>query len=163
MSDPVKHAMIPVAILLVVVGLGIVATWPSGSVEAEHYQRFQDGKSLYSLLSSRIERGDSLETVEAILGAGTPVTDEDNVLRDRVWREASLSPDVYPDGVHSQDVFINYPSGDTFTTLQFRNGYLVNHDPNLFRDVEPGVVIQARDEIIEVSNSEPDEVNQENQ
>jgi hypothetical protein len=74
MSGSIKHAVIPVAVLVVIVGLGVVATWPSGSVEAEHYQRFQDGKSLYALLSSRIERGDSLQEVEGILGAGVAVT-----------------------------------------------------------------------------------------
>ena len=69
-------------------------------------------------------------------------------------RESSLNPESFPDGVQPYDDFINYPHGDEFTTLQFRNGYLVNHDPTLYRDTEPGVVIQARDEIIEVSGDD---------
>lgn len=157
MSGPIKQAVIPVTVLLIVVSLAVVATWPSGSVEAEHYQRFQDGKSLYALLGSRITRGDSLQEVEAILGAGLAVTEEVDVIRDATRRESSLNPESFPDGVHPRDVFINYPFGDESTTLQFRNGYLVNHDPVLFRQTEPGIDIQARNEIIEVSGG--DEVN----
>ena len=154
MDSSVRHAVIPVAVLLVVVSLGIVATWPSGSVEAEHYQRFRDGKSLYTLLSSRIQPGDSLQTVERILGPGDLVTEEVESTREAVRREVSLSPEIFRDGVHSQDVFINYPHGDEFTTLQFRNGYLVNHDPGLYHNTEPGITILGRQETIEVSGEE---------
>ena len=154
MTGSIKHAVIPVAVLVVIVGLGVVATWPSGSVEAEHYQRFQDGKSLYALLSSRIQHGDSLQEVEAILGAGVAVTTDVDAIRQFVPREASLNSESFQDGVHPNDVFINYPYGDESTTLQFRNGYLVNHDPSLYHDTEPGIVIQGRDEIIEVSGEE---------
>ena len=154
MDSSVKQAVIPVTVLLVVVSLGIVATWPSGSVEAEHYQRFRDGKSLYTLLSSSIQPGDSLQTVERVLGPGVLVTEEAETTREAVRREVSLSPEIFRDGVHSQDVFINYPHGDEFTTLQFRNGYLVNHDPGLYRNTEPGITILGRDETIEVSGEE---------
>lgn len=145
MSDPVKQAAIPVAVLLVIVSLGVIATWPSGPIEAEHYQRFQDGKSLYALLGSRIERGDSLEDVEGILGTGLVLTEDIASVQEFVRRESSLNPRSYPDGVQQEDVFINYPHGDESTTLQFRNGYLVNHDRTLFRDTIPGVVIQGRE------------------
>ena len=154
MTGSIKHAVIPVAVLLVIVSLGVVATWPSGSVEAEHYQRFQDGKSLYALLGSRIERGDSLQEVEEILGKGEAVTEGVDAIREFVRREASLNSESFQDGVHPNDEFIEYPYGDESTTLQFRNGYLVNHDPILYRDTEPGIVIQGRDEIIEVSGEE---------
>jgi hypothetical protein len=40
------------------------------------------------------------------------------------------------------------------TTLQFRNGFLVNHDPTLFPGSEPGVSIQGRDEVASVSRVE---------
>nr|MBC8290273.1 hypothetical protein [Planctomycetota bacterium] len=78
MSGSVKQAVVPVAVLLVIVSLGVVATWPSGPVEAEHYQRFQDGKSLYALLGSRIERGDSLQEVEEILGQGVALAEAED-------------------------------------------------------------------------------------
>lgn len=153
MSGSVKQAVIPVTVLLVIVSLGVVATWPSGPVEAEHYQRFQDGKSLYALLGSRIDRGDSLQEVEQILGPGVALEEADDVepLRDYLRREASLNPESFPDGVQPGDVFIRYPHGDESTTLQFRNGFLVNHDPTLFAGSEPGVNIQGRDEVTRVS------------
>ena len=61
MSGSVKPLVVPVTVFLVIVSVGVVATWPSGPAEAEYYQHFQDGKSPYALLGSRIDRGDSLQ------------------------------------------------------------------------------------------------------
>ena len=66
MSGSVKPLVVPVTVFLVIVSVGVVATGPSGPVEAEYYQRFQDGKSLDALLGSRIVCGDPLQKVKEI-------------------------------------------------------------------------------------------------
>lgn len=85
MSGPVKPVVVPVTVFLVLVSVGVVATWPSGPAEAEYYQRFQDGKSLYAPLGSRIDRGDSLQEVKGILGREVVLEDVEP-LRDYLRR-----------------------------------------------------------------------------
>lgn len=114
MSGPVKPVVVPVTVFLVIVSVGVVATWPSGPVEAEYYQRFQDGKSLHALLGSRIDCGDPLQKVKQILGRGVTLeeVEDDEPLRDYLWREASLNPKSFPDEVQPGDVFVRYSHGD---------------------------------------------------
>ena len=139
-----KQALIPVFILLVIVTLAIVATWPSSALEADHYQRFQDGKSLYAVLSGRIRRGDSLQEVEEQLGPAVPVEDME-AARTETQRNAAWNPDSFPDGVYDGDVFVAYPFENTILKLQFRNGTLVNHDPARFVEYQPHQDILGRD------------------
>ena len=127
-----RQVALPIIILLVVIGLMIVATMPSGPVEADHYQRFQDGKSLYALLSSRIASGDSLQDVEGILGTGIPVTEDAESVRTEIQKRAQWYPAQYPNGVSAGDTFLRWPLEGDAVTLQFRDGYLVHHNPSSF-------------------------------
>ena len=131
-----KQVFIPVFALLAIVTLAVVATMPSSSLEADHFQRFRDGKSLYSILSSSVNSGDSLQDVEALIGAGNPVVEgrEELVIERR--EAAQWHPQTFPEGVYETDTFVTWPIGDDSVTLQFRNGILVNHDPRFYLDYQ---------------------------
>ena len=134
-----KQATLPILVLLVVVTLAIVTALPSASVEADHYQRFRDGNSLYTLLSGSIGRGYSLQDVEEFLGTGAPLETEDAVevhraaLREAAW----WRPDSYPDGIYDEDTFLAWSGSDEEVTLQFRNGHLVNFLTEQFTTFRP--------------------------
>lgn len=141
-----KQTALPIVVLLVIVSLAFVSTWPSGSLEADHYQRFHDGKSLYGVLSGRIATGDSLEDVETVLGPGVSVTDGAVELRVKLREQARFSPARFPQGIHDEDVFVHWPVEDDTVTLQFRNHTLVNHLPSQFADYRPVYEIAGRQE-----------------
>ncbi len=134
-----KQAALPILVLLVVVTLAIVTALPSASVEADHYQRFRDGNSLYTLLSGSIGRGYSLQDVEELLGPGTPLESEDSVETHRAaLRETAMwDPDSYPDGIYNDDTFKAWSGSDEEVTLQFRNNHLVNFLPEQFTTFRP--------------------------
>lgn len=132
-----KQAALPVLVLLVIVSLAIVAGLPSASVEADHYHRFRDGKSLYTLLSGSIERGYSLRDVEDIIGQGSPPADDVEGYRVALRETAQWHPDSYLDGVFDEDEFLTWSGNDEKVTLQFRNGYLVNFSPERFMTYQP--------------------------
>lgn len=132
-----KQAAIPVLVLVAIVGLAILTTWPSTSLEAHHYQRFQDGKSLYALLHSSIRSGDSLEVVERTLGKSTPLVEGAAELRVQLRQEAEHHPERCPHGIYDTDTFVIYPVENSNLLLQFRNGYLINHDPAMFEQFYP--------------------------
>lgn len=132
-----KQAALPVLVLLVIVSLAIVAGLPSASVEADHYHRFRDGKSLYTLLSGSIERGYSLEDVEDVIGPGNTPGDDVEEYRVALKETAQWHPESYPDGVFAEDEFLTWSGNDEKVTLQFRNGYLVNFSPERFMSYHP--------------------------
>lgn len=132
-----KQVFLPILVLVVVVGMAVITTWPSSSLEADHYQRFHDGKSLYVLLKSRIRNENSLQDVEELLGPATIVTDNVDELRNEFRELAQTQPDYVPDGVENEDTFITYPIGDEQVTLQLRNGFIVNHRPGQYHDYQP--------------------------
>ena len=129
-----KQAAIPILVLITIVGLAILTTWPSSSLEADHYQKFHDGKSLYALLNSRIHSGQRLDEVEAILGPATPLVDGVSEIRQQLQEDAAQNPRRYPEGVFDEDTFVTYHIENGELLLQLRNGYLVNHDPVTFEE-----------------------------
>lgn len=132
-----KQAALPILVLLAVVTLAVVAALPSASVEADHYQKFRDGKSFYTLLSSSIETGDSLHDVEELLGPGTPMSEGVEEYRARLKDTAQWHQDLYPEGVLDSDDFVTWPAHDQPVTLQFRSGYLINHNRAEFLEYHP--------------------------
>jgi hypothetical protein len=132
-----KQAALPILVLLVVVTLAIVTTLPSASVEADHYQRFRDGKSLYTLLSGSIGRGYSLQDVEELLGPGVPFENDIEAHRAALRETAQWQPSLYPDGIYDADTFKTWLGNDEKVTLQFRNEYLVNYSPEQFTTFQP--------------------------
>lgn len=129
-----KQAAIPLLVLVIIVGLAILTSWPSSSLEADHYQKFRDGKSLYSLLNSRIRTGQRLDEVESILGPATPLTDGVVEVRTQLQQEALQFPDRFPQSVYDEDSFVTYQIENGRLLLQLRNGVLVNHDPLTFEE-----------------------------
>jgi len=129
-----KQAAIPILVLVTIVGLAILTSWPSSSLEADHYQKFQDGKSLYALLHSRIYTGQRLNEIEAVLGPATPLTEGAAEVRKHLQEEASQFPDRFPQGVYEGDNFVTYQIENGKLLMQLRNGVLVNHDPRLFEE-----------------------------
>jgi hypothetical protein len=132
-----KQAFLPILVLVVVVGMAVITTWPSSSLEADHYQRFHDGKSLYALLHSRIKSGDSLQNVEELLGPATLATDNVEELRTEFRENSQTQPEHFPDGVHDEDTFAVYPLADDKVVLQLRNGFVVNHQPSQYLEFRP--------------------------
>lgn len=132
-----KQAAIPILVLTVIVGLAVLTSWPSGTLEADHYRRFQDGNSLFKLLSSRIKNGDSLEVIEHVLGPSIPLTDGASDVRALMQADAQQYPERYPNGVYDSDVLTTYPIENSKVLLQLRNGFLVNHDPRMFEQYYP--------------------------
>lgn len=132
-----KQAALPILVLLIVVTLAVVAALPSASLEADHYQRFRDGKSLYTLLHGSIGRGDSLQDVENLIGPGVPLVEDTEEFRTSLRETAQWHPELFPDGVLDSDVFLTWPGSDQQVTMQFRNGFLVNHSRSQFADFQP--------------------------
>ena len=149
-----KQAALPILVLLVVVTLAIVTALPSASVEADHYQRFRDGKSLYTLLSGSIGRGNSLQDVEELLGPGIPLEEDVETFRESLRESAQSDPDSYPDGVYEADTFMAWSGSDEKVTLQFRNGHLINFFPEKFTTFHPSYDLAGQTEEYDESEME---------
>lgn len=140
-----KQACLPILVLLIFLALSSFLVWPATPLEADHYQRFQDGNSLYQLLSSSVDRGDSLEDVEDLLGQGVPVVESAEELRQQLQEIAQAYPEHYPDGVFATDRFVGYSFGRGQIVLQFRNQTLINHRPETFQNWQPPQDLGGRD------------------
>ena len=152
-----KQAAIPILVLAIIVGLAILTSWPAGSLEANHYQRFQDGKSLYSLLRSSVRTGDSLEVIANVLGPATPLVEGVEEVRQQLAEDAQQYPERFPQGVYPQDVFVTYPVESGRLLLQLRNGFLINHDPAMFEDFYPEHEIAGRSDGVAASSTQTEE------
>ena len=99
-----------------------------------HYHIFTDEPSLNHVLSKQVQRGDSIEHVQTLLGRGERPSGKD---RDQLLKAtqnfAGRWPDQYPDRVKLDDVFLGYNVRGNVTYLQFRNGKLTNFNPNDFK------------------------------
>ena len=84
--------------------------------------------------------------VEKLLGPGVPVTDGES-LRTRVKQLAVRYPEQYPDGVHETDTFLDWPAREDSVTLQFRNGWLMNHNPSQFAQYQPKYTVAGRETV----------------
>jgi hypothetical protein len=149
-----KQTALPILVLLVVVTLAVVTAVPSASVEADHYQRFRDGKSLYTLLSGSIGRGNSLQDVEELLGPGIPLEEDVEIYRQSLRETAQSKPDSYPDGIYEADTFMAWSGSDEKVTLQFRNGHLVNFSPEQFTTFHPSYDLAGQAEQYDESEME---------
>lgn len=142
-----KQIALPAVVLLVLVSLATIALWPSASVDADHYRRFNDPQTLYAVLHSDVSRGSSVEEIEELIGPGTPVTDGVDELRATLRSQVLRSPGYFADGVHDVDTFVTWPAGDDSVTLQFRNGWLVNHDPARYATYRPQYAIAGHETV----------------
>lgn len=92
-------------------------------------------KAISQVLSNQIQPYDSIEKVRELLGPGTLLAsgEEHERLLRSVETFAEKFPDQFPDGVKEQDVFLEceWDQGASLQ-LQFRDGLLINHDPEDF-------------------------------
>ena len=108
----------------------------AGCSSADHYRSHKDGQSLYAVMHDSVRRGDSVEKVQGLLGTGQ--NDEGRKALEATKRMAAKNPSGWPDGVRDDDRVIGYPCDESTTLwLQFRNGRLINHDPDDFAEYEP--------------------------
>ncbi len=121
----IRMSLILVALIGAVLG---ILRWNDPAVR---YRRDHDETSLHEVLSGRMVNGDSIETVESILGRG--VVSTDSKLRRSASSFAQMNPKGWPQGVQEGDVFHKYQSGQgQEQVLQFRAGRLVNFNPREF-------------------------------
>jgi hypothetical protein len=126
------------ALILAVAGLALVSVGADVLYRTSavwHFRIRHDGKSLYRILCTRLRPGDSCGKVNSLPGTGK---EPGEAHRNRLLEAVHKCPEFYPDGVLATDVFLNYPyDGSCWTSLQFRDGRLVNHDPAQFTRYEP--------------------------
>ena len=106
-----------------------------------HYKKHHDGKSLYAVLYEYVEPGCSTERIEQLLGPPVLTHDKEK-LRSVTKKFVEKFPDMYPDGIKDMDTFVSYPIDGGSLNLQFRNGRLINHLPDEFREYKPNIVIK---------------------
>lgn len=98
------------------------------------YQRDGDVETLRHLLSTEVQPGDSLDRVTSLLGPGDR-DDGDYLALLLKWKAGPhYDPQIIgPDGIQDGDLFIHYSAvPKPAYPLQFRDGVLINHDPESF-------------------------------
>jgi hypothetical protein len=109
-------------------GILAVVRWNDPVVR---YRRDHDESSLNTVMSRRVAAGDTVESIESLLGPGKHITDPG-------WRRSvaafvARAPSGYPDGLDPEDEFRGFASGPgNSTILQFRDGHLINFKPSDF-------------------------------
>jgi hypothetical protein len=120
----------------------LLPAFTSGCSRAAHYRENHDAKSLCATLNRQVKPGDSMEKIEKLLDAHVL----DGALRQQAARHyvnvTQSRPKEFPDGVVGDDVFVGCPAGDSMLFLQFRQGKLINFDPERFKTV-PAAVSEA--------------------
>ena len=83
----------------------------------------------------QIAPGETQQSVDAILGPGRTLPEAEAVPIVRVVRKY---PKDHPDGYADRDRFVRYRETNRVgLILQFRDGRLINHNPDDFRDYWP--------------------------
>ena len=92
-------------------------------------------KTIHEKLAAYVRLGQSVEHVQAILGKGVLLTQDDN--RERLHQPIQLTRanrEHFPDGVNVEDVFLFYEiTSNEELYLQFRDNRLINFDPSYYR------------------------------
>jgi hypothetical protein len=132
------------AILLVLVGvvatIGVIIlvtySCQTGWFSAAVYRYTGSGKWLYSALYHGVQNGDTVKEVERLLGPGK---EADSRVRNAVKKLTQRYPNL--DGYEESDVVLGFrlPSGELY--LQFRDGVLINFDPEDFRKYEEPQIV----------------------
>jgi len=105
-----------------------------GQLSALVYRYTHGGRSLYWTLYHGVRNGDTTEEIENLLGSGRKA-DSAKIIR-VTKKMAQKYPAGYPHSVEDSDTFLGFllPGGELF--LQFRDGELINFDPNDFAKYE---------------------------
>jgi hypothetical protein len=96
-----------------------------------HYQQKKDVESLYAVLYSQVKNGCSIDEVHQLLGQEDPSMSERG--NSAVKKLAEKTPRNFPDGFQANDHVLAYSTNEGFIVfLQFRNGQLINYNPDEF-------------------------------
>ena len=121
--------------VVVTIGVIVLVTYScqTGRFSAAVYRYTRSGKWLYSALYHGMQKGDTVEEVERLLGSGQ---EGDSRVRSALKKFAQRNVAGYPDGYEERDVILGFrlPGGELY--LQFRNGLLINFDTEEFRKYE---------------------------
>ncbi|MHC4293780.1 MAG: hypothetical protein ACYSTX_05735, partial [Planctomycetota bacterium] len=94
----------------------------TGCSSVDHYKTNNDCKSLWNILYTLVNPGDSREQIESLLGAGMVQTGERKKrLITANKRLMKRFPDDFPFGVKDTDEFVGYFCYGGTLYLQFRN------------------------------------------
>jgi hypothetical protein len=116
--------------LLLIALVAIVLAVVHWNDPAVRYRRDHDEVSLNAVMSRRASFGDTVETIEGLLGPGKAITDVK--FRRSVEKFVARAPSGYPQGLNPEDEFLGFAVGPNMTILQFRNGRLINFKPSDF-------------------------------
>jgi hypothetical protein len=117
--------------MVVVALLGVALAIHRANNPAVRYRNGDHAVFQQAVAGDRIKSGDTLRKVEAVLGAPRTPSNP-NASRAAIDHILS-SPSGYPDGYQEGDVFLQYwVTPDAYSSLQFRDGRLVNFDPRRF-------------------------------
>lgn len=98
------------------------------------YRMYQDYASFYVVAQKKLKPGMTQREVTAMLGSGEVVTGAN---RERELMQAPDIPRLYPDGLLPSDTIVSYPIGKLeYVHLYFRDGVLINFDPNNYHKPE---------------------------
>lgn len=141
-----KQALLPIGVLLGILGLSELLALPARSLEVDQSSIVRTGNSLCDQLGSSVTAGDSLESVQKLLGPAMLVAEEQEQLRAKFRELILVDPEQFPDGLQNVDQFVSYTEGSVQVYLQFRNDVLVNHQPAVFRNWRPQQDLAGQDQ-----------------
>jgi hypothetical protein len=109
----------------------------------QHIYPFRDPQSAAVLgekLSTQVSNGRSPAEVMNILNAEMEPTKEST--KESVLKFMKRDPSLYPDGYQHSDEFFTWWSTDGVgVNLQFRDGKLINHQPQKYQDLSKMVMM----------------------
>lgn len=119
--------------------------WSTGRVHGLWYRRTGDPQSLDVALFRGVANGDTVEKIESLLGPGFVVTASDELARAVRARKQMISrgdPSM-TSGYRDGDMFMEWKYGIATYQFQFRDGRIINFDPEEFRDPAPVALLGA--------------------
>ena len=124
--------------VVVTIGVIVLVTYSceTGWFSAAVYRYTGSGKWLYSALYHGMQNGDTVEEVERLLGPGK---EADSRVRNAVKKLTQRY--LNPDGYEESDVILGFRLGGGQLYLQFRDGVLINFDPEEFRKYEEPQIV----------------------
>ncbi|MHC4187903.1 MAG: hypothetical protein ACYST2_02145 [Planctomycetota bacterium] len=117
----------------------------TGCSPVDHYRTHNDCESLWNILYTLVNPGDTREQIEGLIGAGMVQTGERKKrLISANRRFMKKYPDDYPFGVEDKDEFVGYFCYGGTLYLQFRNQSLINFNRDDFKQYRPLVGVGPR-------------------
>jgi hypothetical protein len=121
----------------------ILMAYQNGVLASLRYRMTDSPAAFYGAVHKRLSPGDSMGRFREVLGPGEEVIGQRREKLLSASRHFMVqSPDAYPDGVEEADVFIEYRVGlNTGYQFQFRDGRVINFNPNDYSNYRPVTVL----------------------